>query len=185
MKLSLLPLLKVPVAVFNQRGAVYILLVLLHSICLASLQNNQTTVVQSLLRQYDAESTRVVVVLVTSGYIDMLMNHLCSVRKSNVDVIDAQSSSVITLVITNSAEVKAITDLHSLLCIMNPSPATYSYSSADFGTLAYQELILFRTEVVLDILKAGFSAVVADIDTGKPLNTAIQSLKSFALTLFE
>ena len=36
---------------------------------------------------------------------------------------------------------------------------------ADFGTLSYQELMLFRTQTVMNLLSLGFRVLVSDIDT--------------------
>jgi hypothetical protein len=49
------------------------------------------------------------------------------------------------------------------------SPFSLNYSSnisqADFGTLRYQQLMLFRTKTIMELVSLSFAVIAADIDT--------------------
>ena len=110
-----------------------------------------------------------VVVLATSGYKDMLANFLCTATTAPV-----QNTHI--LVVTPNADVadvarefgvgaytpqEAAAEGDALLGRSQPP----LLDAADFGTLQYQELMLFRTETVMELLLLGFRPVIADIDT--------------------
>ena len=104
------------------------------------------------------EHNQLVVVLATSGYGDIFANFLCSVAELDFHNL---------LVLTDS---KALADLarnggHNVYI---PDQARDDYkivSFADFGSLDYQKLMLFRTETVMTLLKLGFRILLSDIDT--------------------
>jgi len=99
-----------------------------------------------------------VLVLATSGYNDLLQNFLCSTSKLNSKHI---------VVVTPNEDISDIATAAGIGYIMSPSwrNAGINITIADFGTLLYQELILFRTETVMNLLLLGFNPVIADIDT--------------------
>lgn len=107
------------------------------------------------LREHGSEDKLVVVVLVTEGYAHMFANFLCHLRSAPVRNI---------LVVTDSALVALLAVSHGLGFLALPSASTSVTPSADFGSLAYQDLMLYRTLAVLDILALGFSPIIADVD---------------------
>ena len=110
------------------------------------------------LRASSTAEREVAVVLATAGYADMLANFLCSahsVGRRNILVISA-SRTVLRLALEND------------IGFTTPVPSIFSSiasETATFGTLAYQELMLFRTRAVMRILDLGYRPIVADIDT--------------------
>ena len=114
---------------------------------------------RSLLDQLVRVSTperEVAVVLASGGYVDLLANFLCSARalgRRNILVVSA-SRTVLSLAIASG------------IGYTTPLPSQYAGAgSASFGSVAYQELMLFRTQVVTLVLQLDFRPIVADIDT--------------------
>jgi len=120
------------------------------------------------VRHADADGY-LVVVLATSGYKDMLANFLCSATTAPV-----QNTHI--LVITPNVDVADVAREFGVGAYMPQEAAADGdallgrgqpplLDVADFGTLQYQELMLFRTETVMELLLLGFRPVIADIDT--------------------
>ena len=108
------------------------------------------------------------VVLATSGYHEIFSNFLCSIA-----AIDFRNM----LVLTSDENIARLADMVGIGVYM---PNNYDNSNggasktrkrpldqqAEFGSLSYQELMLFRTETVMNLLRLGFRVLVSDIDTG-------------------
>jgi hypothetical protein len=137
---------------------------------------------------------RVVVVLATYGYFDMLCNFLQSVRRvmkgelraGEVNDEGDRSVNLPIMILTDDVRIVEVAELfHAGSYLLTTSgytglqaPLSVGWTKTevtdelkhksgllDFGTLSYQELILGRTECVMDLLLLGFSPIVADIDT--------------------
>ena len=108
-------------------------------------------------------TTTIVLLLATEDYLDLFSNFLCSLqtipRKRDL------ATSYKFLVVTNSWAVASLAAEHQISFLPIPFNRT-SFSGADFGSLRYQELMLLRTESVLELASSGFKIAIADIDTG-------------------
>ena len=102
------------------------------------------------------ESKDIVVVLATSGYYSMFANFLCTV---------ADLKFLNLLVLTSDEDIAALSKGMGLGVHMPGLDEGTLDRHADFGSLSYQQLMLFRTETVMDLLRLGFNVLVSDIDT--------------------
>lgn len=117
--------------------------------------------------KYADISKRIVVVVATSGYKDMLANFLCSATSRHVDVKHI-------LIVTPDNDIATMArDANVSAFIARKTRNNYTASDSDinddsdkisFGSLSYQELMLLRTRIVLELQLLGFRPIVADID---------------------
>ena len=110
------------------------------------------------LKVSSTEEREVAVVLATAGYADMLANFLCSAQAVGRRNILVVSASRLVLRMAIEAGIGFTT----------PVPSIYAHSAtqtASFGSVAYQELMLYRTRTVMQILDLGYRPIVTDIDT--------------------
>lgn len=107
--------------------------------------------------KYASHDKYLVLVLATSGYADLLQNFLCSTSKLNSKHI---------VVLTPNEDIAEIAKATGIGFVITSSwqNTNINLTIADFGTLSYQELILFRTETVMNLLLLGFNPIIADID---------------------
>ena len=112
-------------------------------------------------REFSNVDKVIVLLLATSGYDDLLRNFLCFTNSSTLHFKNF-------LIITTDQEVCDIAnDMHvgcykmerSISSDQNPN------NFADFGSLSYQQLILYRTNITMQLLLMGFKPIIADIDT--------------------
>ena len=117
-------------------------------------------------RLHSTEDGHVVLLLVTSGYLELFTNFICSVR-----AYDPTFSAF--LVITADEEVVEAARSFGIgfYRAHGLNLDAYSYNStngdnfADFGTISYQRLVLGRTEVAMELVKMAYKPIIADIDT--------------------
>ena len=110
----------------------------------------------------------IVLLLVTSGYIDLLRNFLCAAFSSRVG---EESGHFLILTFDGPAD-QAVVDVAEELgvgCYTSASASPHRYTAAttngsesrhtshfeNFGSLAYQRLVLFRTQCAMDLLTMG------------------------------
>lgn len=120
----------------------------------------------------DSDPDLVVVLLATAGYSDMLANFLHHARR-----LCARPSAALRmaslLVVTSDSPIATLAESFGARAYVagadpdadattTPSPVL---QTANFGSLSYQELMLFRTTLVSDLLALGLRVLVADIDT--------------------
>ncbi len=105
----------------------------------------------------------IVLLLATSGYYSLLHNFFCYVEN-----IPRSSYFLPLIIVTSDEEVEQLA--HSFRAGVFNTQNVYDITqlylqTAEFGTLRYQQLMLARTEIAMELLLLGFSPVVADIDT--------------------
>jgi hypothetical protein len=114
---------------------------------------------------------QVILLLATEGYLDMLGNFICwldSYPERNI------------LVLTTSLQITLLA-VSSNLSVTTPTTTgaadlDQTSTSAHFGTISYQSLMLLRTTTIYNLLLSGCSPVIADIDTGILYSACIPQL---------
>lgn len=141
-------------------------------------QSSRIGTLWSVANTHASQEGYLFVLLATSGYYEMLENYFCSVLSST-----SQGSRHL-LIITPDDDIAQLASsagvgyfiatpdffadqLASGTCTDSeqPCPTARYLPMADFGTLHYQELMLYRTRIVLELLLLGFQPIIADIDT--------------------
>ena len=109
-------------------------------------------------RLHSTDSGHIVLLLVTSGYLDLLSNFICSVRSFQ------PTFRAFLIITSDDAVVQYAQSVGVGVYRMTNYSQSYSDNFADFGTMKYQELVLGRTEVTMKLLLMGYKPIIADID---------------------
>eukprot|EP01041_Mallomonas_annulata_P004500 gene4500-8952_t len=125
-----------------------------------STNSNSIGRLYSIAKKIASVNNEIVLIQATEGYLDLLQNFFCYALEPSVNTTNI-------LVLTPDEAVMKFTKLFGIesYLIENSENSTATGGNAvDFGTLAYQELILQRSGTVLQLLYFGFKVIIADID---------------------
>jgi hypothetical protein len=149
----------------------------------------RTEKLAAVVRDHATPDGHIVLLMATSGYFSLLHNFFCfanSLPTFNLNNETGYNSRKIPfLVVTSDSDIEQLSlsfdagvfNTRDRELVLDDDDTTTLESAvlrtADFGTLLYQQLMLSRTELTMELLLLGFSPVIADIDTlwlKNPLN---------------